>query len=75
MSTSISYDRLIHSAPIQKVILSFQTLAEISNFKKECNCNDFYVDRDSLSLVGTFTDAQLQLATNKYNAMCKMDVE
>jgi hypothetical protein len=73
MSKSKGYDELIHSNPIQRVILSFKTLADISNFKKECNCNDFYIDRDSLSIVGSFADQQLQLAFNKYNAICKED--
>lgn len=68
-------DNLIHSNHTQKVILSFQTLADIRNFKNECNCKDFYIDRDSLNLVGTFTDAQLQLATKMYNAICKMEKE
>lgn len=71
--SSLSYDKLIESNPSKMVILFFQTLDAISNFKKECNCNDFYIDRDVLSIVGTFTDEQLYLAINKYSAICKTD--
>ena len=51
-----------------KIILRFQALADISLFKHECACTDFYIDRDALTLVGTFSTAQLRLATTKYAA-------
>ena len=59
----------------QQVILSFQSIIDISKFKHECGCRDFYIDRDSLTLVGTFSKEQLQLATERYAASCKIDSE
>lgn len=57
----------------KKIVLVFKSITDISKFKHECECSDFYIDRDQLTLVGTFSDEQLQLATNKYSALCKMD--
>ena len=61
------------NTPVKKVILSFKSIADISKFKHECVCSDFYIDRDSLTIVGTFTGEQLQIATTRYSALCKMD--
>lgn len=63
----------LSNATKKQVILSFQSITDISKFKHECGCRDFYIDRDSLTLVGTFTDEQLQLATLTYSAICKID--
>ena len=74
MTHKAGNDELNHST-IQTVILSFETLTDISNFKRECQCNDFYIDRDALTLVGTFTEDQLLLATAKYNGSWKKNDE
>lgn len=52
----------------KKVTLTFQSINTLSLFKKECECDDFYVDRDTLTLVGSFTEEQLQVANYKYLA-------
>jgi hypothetical protein len=57
-----------HSDISGSIILVFSSLADISSFKHECHCQDFYVDRDRLRLVGNFTEEQILLAVNKYNA-------
>ena len=57
----------------KKVILSFKSLQDLSAFKKECGCNDFYIDRDSLTLVGSFTEEQLKIATGKFLALYYAD--
>lgn len=54
---------------LKKVILSFHSMEDLSKFKKECACDDFYIDRDALSLVGSFTEAQLQIAVTNYHAL------
>jgi len=55
----------------QSVILVFISMADISRFKLECICNDFYVDRDLFSLIGSFNEAQVNIAINKYHALVK----
>jgi hypothetical protein len=52
----------------KKVILSFHSMDDLSAFKKECACDDFYIDRDALTLVGSFSEAQLKVARDKYRA-------
>jgi len=52
----------------KKVTITFQSIKDLMLFKKECACDDFYVDRDTLTLVGTFTEEQLQIANYKYAA-------
>jgi hypothetical protein len=54
-----------------KVILVFHSLDDLSAFKKECFCKDFYIDRDALTLVGTFIEAQLKIAVEKYHALMR----
>lgn len=54
--------------PQKQVILKFTNLKEISAFKHECACPDFYIDRDSLTLVGSFTPEQVEIAVQKYAA-------
>ena len=51
----------------------FKSIAELSKFKRDSGCRDFYVDRDLLSIVGIFTEFNLNLAINKYNAIISMD--
>lgn len=57
----------------KRLILSFNSIADISSFKKECMCSDFYIDRDHLTLVGTFSEEQVQTAINKYQASYTID--
>ena len=52
----------------KKVSISFPSIIELVAFKNECASDDFYVDRDALLLVGTFTGEQLQIANYKYAA-------
>jgi hypothetical protein len=56
------------SIPHNQVILLFKSTSAISQFKKQCTCDDFYVDRDAVTLVGTFTPEQIHLAVEKYEA-------
>jgi hypothetical protein len=58
---------------LHKVTLSFSSLHELSAFKKECACGDFYIDRDELTLVGSFSEQQLKIATGKYRALYYID--
>jgi hypothetical protein len=53
----------------KKVILLFHSLDDLSAFKKECFCEDFYIDRDAIILVGSFIEAQLKIAIGKYHAL------
>lgn len=55
--------------PQKQFILKFTTLKAISNFKHECACPDFYIDRDALTLVGSFTSEQVAIAIQKYGAV------
>jgi hypothetical protein len=64
-----------HPAYTRKIILVFTSMADISRFKLECICDDFYVDRDLFSLVGSFTESQIEIAINKYNAIVKKENE
>lgn len=54
--------------PQRQVILAFSSLMAITQFKHECTCPDFYIDRDMLTLVGSFTADQVKIAIEKYNA-------
>jgi len=66
----------LNSSPItqiKEIVLLFKSVTEIEKFKHECECPEFYMDRDALTLVGTFTEAQLYIATSKYSAMCKLE--
>jgi hypothetical protein len=53
---------------IKESTLLFPSNKAISEFKHKCGCNDFYIDRDSLTLVGFFTQEQIQLAAEKFGA-------
>jgi hypothetical protein len=53
--------------------ISFTSLSDISNFKHECGCSDFYIDRDNLTLVGTFTKEMLDMASEKYGATYSLE--
>lgn len=57
----------------KKATLIFQSIIDLTNFKHECGCDDFYIERDGLLLVGTFSDDELQLANYKYAASCKIE--
>ena len=57
----------------QKVVLVFRSIAALSGFKNECTCDDFYVDRDALTIVGSFTEEQLQIANFKYFATWEVE--
>ena len=52
----------------KKAILTFHSIIDLTIFKKEYACDDFYVERDALLLVGSFTEEQLQIANYKYAA-------
>lgn len=52
----------------QKAVLIFKSMTQLVAFKNDRKCDDFYIDRDELSLVGTFTEDQLQSAKNDYSA-------
>jgi hypothetical protein len=54
--------------PQKQVILKFLTLKVISEFKHKCACPDFYIDRDALILVGSFTPEQVTTAIQKFGA-------
>lgn len=54
--------------PKQQRSLLFKSTAAISLFKKEAGCQDFYIDRDAVSVVGFFTEEQISLALKKYEA-------
>ncbi|RYZ54250.1 MAG: hypothetical protein EOO14_14485 [Chitinophagaceae bacterium] len=51
-----------------QVTLLFPSIASLSAFKNECACADFYIDRDALSLVGSFQQGQIDIAVEKYRA-------
>jgi hypothetical protein len=53
----------------KKIMLSFNSMDDLSAFKRECACDDFYIDRDALTLVGSFTEVQLEIAKAKYSAL------
>ena len=53
--------------------IQFKSIDDLNNFKRESGCNDYYVVKDFLSLVGTFTESNLHLATDKFNAMVSVD--
>lgn len=54
--------------PKKQLSLFFGSTAAISLFKQECGCQDFYIDRDAVALVGFFTEEQVCLALTKYAA-------
>ena len=51
------------------VVIQFKSISDISDFKHECDCNEFYIERDTLSIVGSFTEEQLKMAGEKYDAV------
>jgi hypothetical protein len=53
----------------KKVNLLFHSLDDLTAFKKECCCEDFYIDRDAMTLVGSFLEAHLKIAIGKYHAL------
>ena len=61
--------------PVIQVRLHFKSLESISAFKHECACGDFYIDRDELTLVGSFTEEQVAIALGKYDAVSVLMVE
>ena len=67
-------DKMLHYTSTQRMVLVFTSMADISTFKHECICRDFYIDRDLLSLVGSFTEAQLSIAQTKYHAVVNREI-
>ena len=67
----VYYGMAVSNILPNKVILVFHSLDDLSAFKKECFCKDFYIDRDALTLVGTFIEAQLKIAVEKYHALMR----
>jgi hypothetical protein len=63
------YGMVVSDLLPKKVILLFHSLDDLSAFKKECSCGDFYIDRDAMTLVGSFIEAQLKIAISKYHAL------
>lgn len=61
-------------ASIKEVMIVFSSLEAISKFKHECACNDFYVDRDSLTLVGFFKPEHIRLAADEFGARLRNEV-
>ena len=57
----------------KKATLTFLSITDLAKFKKACTCNDFYVDRDALTLVGSFTEEQCKTANHSYSASYKTD--
>jgi hypothetical protein len=57
----------------KKATLTFRSITDLANFKNECGCDDFYIERDGFLLVGTFSEEELQLANYKYAATCKIE--
>jgi hypothetical protein len=55
--------------PQKQVILLFQSLSALAQFKQKCNCPDFYIERDALKLIGSFTPGQVVTAIKKYGAV------
>lgn len=62
----------VSSTP-RRFVLQFKNLSEVESFKKECDCNDMYIDKDAITIVGTFTELQLKSATSAYNAMVSFE--
>lgn len=54
--------------PKKQISLFFQSATAISLFKQESACQDFYIDRDAVAIVGFFTEEQIRLALTKYEA-------
>ena len=65
----VYYGMAVSNMLPKKVILLFHSLDDLSAFKKECFCEDFYIDRDAIMLVGSFIEAQLKIAISKYHAL------
>lgn len=63
---------MLNPIPQKQVMLLFKSITAISQFKRECICSDFYIDREDLTLVGSFSNAQIQVAVEKYEAKSKM---
>jgi hypothetical protein len=57
----------------KKATLIFSSIIDLSQFKNECSCDDFYVERDNLLMVGMFTEEQLQVANYTYGATCQLE--
>ena len=60
-------------SPLKRMAVQFKNMEELDRFTKECACDDMYAYKDMLTLSGTFTELQLQLATGKYNAMVSIE--
>jgi hypothetical protein len=54
--------------------LIFPTMAHLSGLKNHIQCNDFYIDRDAFTIVGTFSETDIDLATKTYGAKITVQV-
>lgn len=61
--------------PQTQISLFFTSAAAISQFKQESGCQDFYIERDALAVVGHFTEEQIGLAVAKYEGRRGTPVE
>jgi hypothetical protein len=69
MACLLVYEGMISNILPKKVVLLFPSLDDLSAFKKESCCEDFYIDRDAITLVGSFIESQLKIAISKYHAL------
>ncbi len=47
--------------------IGFRSIQDLNDFKHKSSCNDFYINREALTLVGKFTQIELDLAISYYN--------
>jgi hypothetical protein len=54
----------------KQVILHFSSIEAISQFKNKtgCACSDFYIDRDAMTITGSFTEEQATIAVEQFGA-------
>lgn len=58
---------------LKKVTLSFNSIGDLSAFKKECAFGDFYIDRDAFTLVGSFSQENSKLRPENI-LLCTMTI-
>lgn len=59
----------------QKSALVFPSFSDLSNFKRQLQCLDFYIDRETLTLIGTFSKKDIEDATTHYAAKMTLSLE
>lgn len=52
----------------RRTALVFPQLLQLTEFKRKIKCNDYFIDRDAITVIGSFSQKEIEDATSNYDA-------